>query len=85
MGFVFRFILTHRETPIDGAEKLAFEEVELGCRYAADLGVQAVLAKVVAVGLGGDDDGGDDEAVAGEGGEGEERYAGAYLVDVVQG
>ena len=75
----------HREAPVDHAEELALEHVELGHGDAADLGVEAVGAERVAERLAGHGDGGDDEAVAGEGGEREERVARADLVDVVQG
>ena len=72
------------EAPVDTLEKLALEEVELVEGYAADAGVGAVGVEGVAEALAGDGDGRDDEAVAGEGGEGEERCAGADPVDVVQ-
>jgi hypothetical protein len=71
--------------PIDRMEELAFEDVEFCDGNTADAGVEAVGAENVAEALAGDGDGGDDEAVAGEGGEREERHAGADLVDVVEG
>ena len=72
------------EAPLDGGEKGAFEAGELGGCEAADAGVVRVGAERVAVGFGGEGDGGDDEAVHGQGAYRESRLARADLVDVVQ-
>jgi len=71
------------EAPLDGGEEGAFEASELGGREAADAGVVRVGAERVAVGFGGEGDGGDDEAVHGQGAYREGRLARADLVDVV--
>lgn len=72
------------EAPVDGGKEGAFEAGELGGREAADAGVVRVGAERVAVGFGGEGDGGDDEAVHGQGAYRECRLARADLVDVVQ-
>jgi hypothetical protein len=71
------------EAPVYGGEEGAFEAGELGGREAADAGVVGVCAEGVAVGFGGEGDGGDDEAVDGQGAYREGRLARADLVDVV--
>ena len=73
-----------REAPVDGGEKGALEAGEFGGGEAADAGVVRVGAEGVAVGFGGEGDGGDDEAVDGQGAYREGRLARADLVDVVQ-
>ena len=65
-------------------EELALEEVEFRGGYPTDFGVEGVCAEGVAEALTGDDDGGDDETVARQRGEGEEGLPGADLVDVVE-
>lgn len=57
----------YREGPIDHAQELALEHVQLADGDAADARVEAVGAEGVAEGLAGDRDGGDEEAMAGEG------------------
>lgn len=74
----------NREPPVDRLEELALEHVELRDADAADFGVEVVGAECVAEALARDGDGRDDEAVAGEGREGEEGHPRAYLVNVVQ-
>ena len=73
-----------REAPVDGGEKGALEAGEFGGGEAADAGVVRVGAEGVAVGFGGEGDGGDDEAVDGQGAYREGRLARADLVYVVQ-
>ncbi len=73
-----------REAPVDGGEKGALEAGEFGRGEATDAGVVRVGAEGIAVGFGGEGDGGDDEAVDGQGAYREGRLARADLVDVVQ-
>jgi hypothetical protein len=72
------------EAPIDGGEESAFEAGELGRGQTAYAGVMRVGAERVAVRFGGEGDGGDDEAVYGEGGYRKGWLASADLVNVVQ-
>jgi hypothetical protein len=53
------------ETPVDGGEECTFETGDFGWGEAAYAGVVRVCAEGVAVGFGGEGDGGDDEAVDG--------------------
>ena len=75
---------THCEPPVDHAQELALEHVELADGDAADAGVERVCAEGIAEGFAGDGYGCDDETVAGERREREGREAGADLIDVVQ-
>ena len=72
------------EAPIDGGEESAFEAGELRWGQAAYAGVVRVGAERVAVRFGGEGDGGNDEAVYGEGGYRKSWLARADLVNVVQ-
>jgi hypothetical protein len=72
------------EAPIDGGEKGTFEAGELGGGQTAYAGVVSVCAERVAVRFGGEGNGGDDEAVYGEGGYRKCWLARADLVNVVQ-
>ena len=72
------------EAPVDSSEKGALEAGELSRGEAAHTGVVCVSAERVAVGFGGEGDGGDDEAVHGQGGYRKGWLARADLVDVVQ-
>jgi len=71
------------EAPVDSGEEGAFEPCELGGSETANARVVSIGAERVAVGFGGEGDGGDDESMNGQGGYREGRFARADLVDVV--
>lgn len=75
---------THNETPFEGGEELALEDVELCELDPPDLGIVAVRAEGIAQCLGGDADRGNKEPVDGEGGDGESREPTAHLVDIMK-
>ena len=62
---------TDRQSPLDGLEKFSLECVELGYRYATHFGVEGVWTESIAEALAGYDDGGNDEAMTSQRGEGE--------------
>ena len=75
--------MANRETPVDRKEEFALEPAELVRCDAADASVVCIGAECVAEGFTGEGDGGDEETMAGEGGDGEDGHARADLVYVV--
>src|SRR4029434_3953810 len=71
------------DLPVDAVQELELEEVELGDLDAPDAGVGRVVPEGVRQPLGGDGGGGDEEAVHGEGVDGEVGVERAQAVDVV--
>lgn len=72
------------EAPVDGGKEGTLEARELGRGEAADARVVRVGAERIAVGFGGEGDGGDDEAMYSQGAYREGRLTRADLVDIVQ-
>ena len=71
------------EAPVDGKEEFALKTAKLVYGDTTYTGVVGVCTERITVGLAGKRDGGDDEAMAREGGDGEGRGPGAYLVYVM--
>lgn len=74
---------TYRQTPVYSDQEFTLKAGELDGRDTTDTSVMCIGTESVAEGLGRQSDGGDDESVAGEGGDGEVGQTGADLVYVV--
>jgi hypothetical protein len=74
----------NHQSPVDPLQKLPLKKVKFRHGYTTHFGVEAVCTERIAETFAGNHDRCNDESVARKRREGEKRYSGANLIDVIQ-